>query len=151
MSINLPPWNERMNRRSFFFLVLMVTLSLGCRDPDRKDAASSFLLDRDQRQALRAVHIRQGKELYEHYCLLCHGEEGKGDGYNAATLEVTPKDLTDRPFLRKATDEQMYSVIARGSASLGRSSLCPPWGKVLKEEEIRDIIAYVRSLGSKTR
>lgn len=136
-----------MNSLGLLFLLLLVTLSPGCEGPEVGGAASSFFLDRGQRELLRAARVRRGEGLYRHYCLLCHGEEGRGDGYNASTLEVPPRDLTDQGFMRKISDEQFYSVIAKGSGSVGKSPLCPPWGKVLKEEEIRDLIVYTRNLG----
>ncbi|MBI2875557.1 MAG: cytochrome c [Candidatus Tectomicrobia bacterium] len=138
-----------MNSREFLFLFLLSTLPWGCGSPEAGDGVLHNFLDRGQRERLQLAKIHRGERLYRHYCLLCHGEEGRGDGYNASTLEVPPRDLAAPGFLRKTSDEQLSVVIARGSRALGKSPLCPPWGRVLKEEEIRDLIAYVRNLGRK--
>lgn len=134
-------------QRRLLFLLLLATLSTGCGAPEAGDAAPGFFIDRGQQELRRAAKIRRGEGIYRYYCLLCHGEEGRGDGYNASTLEVPPRDLADPGFMRKVSDEQLYVVVARGSSALGKSPLCPPWGRVLKEEEIRDLIVYVRNLG----
>ncbi len=35
-----------------------------------------------------------GRNTYKSYCMNCHGEQGKGDGYVSSTLKVPPPDLT---------------------------------------------------------
>lgn len=140
-------WESKPQRRRLLFLLLLATLSPGCGGPEAGDASPGFFMDKGQLEAQRAEKIHRGEGLYRYYCLLCHGEEGRGDGYNASTLEVPPRDLADQSFMRKVSEEQLYSVVARGSSAIGKSPLCPPWGRVLKEEEIRDLIVYVRNLG----
>ncbi len=89
----------------------------------------------------------QGKALFAHYCVTCHGDEAKGDGQNASNLTPPPPDLTvaknvgDAAMLRKA--------IAEGSASIGRSPLSPPWGRSLTRQEIDYLVAYCESLTRK--
>jgi mono/diheme cytochrome c family protein len=35
-----------------------------------------------------------GEELYAHYCAVCHGKEGRGNGPAAVALKPLPTDLT---------------------------------------------------------
>lgn len=35
-----------------------------------------------------------GQEMYERYCIKCHGARGKGDGIVASALDVAPTDLS---------------------------------------------------------
>src|SRR5574341_1039867 len=37
---------------------------------------------------------KAGRPIYEQYCAVCHGREGKGDGGAANLLTVKPADLT---------------------------------------------------------
>jgi mono/diheme cytochrome c family protein len=84
-----------------------------------------------------------GKQGYEAYCMVCHGQGGKGDGFNAFNLDPRPADLTN---ILKKGDEHLFNVISKGSASIGRSPLCPPWGNTLGEDRIRSLIVYLHTL-----
>lgn len=86
-----------------------------------------------------------GKQYYEAYCMVCHGEGGHGDGFNAFNLNPRPADLA---VVQKRGDEHLFKVISDGSAGVGGSSLCPPWGRTLGEEHTRSIIAYLHTFGS---
>src|SRR5690606_12425299 len=41
----------------------------------------------------RQIGTQFGALLYQHYCESCHGESGRGDGPEAATLPIPPADL----------------------------------------------------------
>jgi len=44
--------------------------------------------------AADAQDIRAGQELYQRYCIACHGPDGRGDGPMVRVLTVDPPDLT---------------------------------------------------------
>ena len=46
------------------------------------------------------------------------------------------------------TDAQLYTVISKGGASVGKSPLMAPWGGVVNDQGIRDLIAFIRKLSS---
>jgi mono/diheme cytochrome c family protein len=93
-----------------------------------------------------AADAEQGKKLYGQFCASCHGQSGKGDGAAAAALNPKPRDHTDKEYMSKMSDDEMLKVIKNGGASVGKSPLMPPWGSSLKDEQIQDIIAHIRSL-----
>ncbi len=87
-----------------------------------------------------------GRRLYMHYCAICHGEKGDGAGrYYGFGLEPKPADFTDDRFFEKRDSELLYKAISEGSASVGRSNLCPPWGRTLHKEEVGFLIDHIRS------
>ena len=96
--------------------------------------------------AAYAVDVEQGKKLYGQFCASCHGQSGKGDGPAAAALNPKPRDHTDRQYMSTMSDEEMLKVIKNGGASVGKSPLMPPWGASLKDDQIQDIIVYIRTL-----
>jgi mono/diheme cytochrome c family protein len=98
--------------------------------------------------ALRAhaADVEQGKQLYGQYCVTCHGQSGKGDGPGAAALNPKPRDHTDKEYMSKLSDDELFNVVKNGGASVGRSPLMPAWGATLKDEQIKDVVAYVRTL-----
>lgn len=90
--------------------------------------------------------LRRGRYLYEYYyCGACHGERGKGDGYNAQYLPQFPRDYTDAAYMATKTDEELFDGIKGGGRSVGLSALFPAYGKTLSDREIRDLVAYIRS------
>jgi mono/diheme cytochrome c family protein len=94
-----------------------------------------------------AQELADGKRLYQAYCSGCHGLSGKGDGPAAKTLPVKPADHT-RIEMNKYTDQYLIEIISKGGASVGRSAQIPAWGAVLKEPQVREIVAYVRALSN---
>lgn len=96
--------------------------------------------------AVQAADVDQGKKLYGQFCASCHGQSGKGDGPAAAALNPKPRDHTDKEYMSKLSDEDMFKVIKNGGASIGKSPLMPPWGASLKDDQIKDVVAYIRAL-----
>jgi len=91
-----------------------------------------------------------GKELFIHYCSPCHGDKGLGDGFNSATLDPTPRDLSDQkePYMVKQKNADLFKVVSLGGKAVDKSPRMPPYGNTLSEKEIWEIIAYVRTLHS---
>ena len=87
----------------------------------------------------------KGQELYGLYCSTCHGQGGKGDG-PAAPKDPPPADHTDPERMGSMTDVDMYQVINKGGAAVGKSPLMASWGPIVGDQGIRDLIAYIRSL-----
>ncbi len=86
---------------------------------------------------------------YKELCVKCHGVSGKGNGPEAATLNPRPADYTDCKKMTKDSDETLFKIIKGGSQSVGRSKEMPPWGEALTDQEIHDLVAYVRSFCKK--
>lgn len=97
-------------------------------------------------RAAQAADVEEGKKLYGQFCSSCHGQSGKGDGPAAAALNPKPRDHTDRAYMSKLSDEDLLKVIKNGGASIGKSPLMPPWSASLKDDQIKDVIAYIRTL-----
>ena len=88
----------------------------------------------------------EGAIMYGQFCAVCHGAGGKGDGPTAASLDPKPADHTDADYMGSLSDEQLYRVIQKGGAATGKSPLMAAWGGVLTDDQIRDLVAYLRRL-----
>jgi mono/diheme cytochrome c family protein len=75
---------------------------------------------------------------------------GKGDGPAAKSMSVKPADHT-RGEMNKHTDQYLVEIISQGGASVGKSSQMPAWGAVLKEPQVKEIVAYIRTLSNDKR
>ncbi len=91
-----------------------------------------------------------GKHLFRHYCAVCHGPQGGGNGVNADNLDPHPADLTGSE-VQALTDAEIQEVIEKGGAAVELSAAMPPWGKTLSAPQIRDLVAYIRALGGEDK
>lgn len=88
----------------------------------------------------------KGQEKFKLLCASCHGEGGKGDGAAAAALNPKPANFTDAAHAATVTDEYIYNMIKEGGAANGKSPLMAGWKAALKDDELMNVAAYVRSL-----
>jgi cytochrome c oxidase cbb3-type subunit 3 len=87
-----------------------------------------------------------GKAVYEKNCVMCHGVTGKGDGPTAAVLSPKPRNHTDGQYMNTLKDEYLFKVVKEGGASVGKSPLMPAWGPKIDDNDIHNVVAYVRTL-----
>ncbi len=78
------------------------------------------------------------------YCVTCHGDLGNGDGVLADSLDVKPRASSDAEFMSSKTDEHLFTVIKNGGAAVGLTENMTPFDGLLSDEEITNIIAYLR-------
>jgi mono/diheme cytochrome c family protein len=89
---------------------------------------------------------QQGKILYTKYCAICHGDQGKGDGFNAYNLDPKPRDFTDPRAMAGIDDATMLATITEGGKGVNKSPLMPAWGGRMDKLEIQYVIEYVKAL-----
>jgi mono/diheme cytochrome c family protein len=95
--------------------------------------------------------INRGRFLYDTYCLVCHGEKGKGDGPISSTVggpffgvrSVVSDDAGRR------SDGFLYSVTVNAQA-MGRG-LMPYYGDRIRGADRWDLVNYVRTLQAEAR
>lgn len=92
-------------------------------------------------------YMATSKETFLYYCSPCHGTSADGKGiYFTIDLQPSPRDLTDISYMAALTDDYLLNFITKGSAVMGKSELCPPWGGALDTDTIKGLISYLRSL-----
>lgn len=85
-----------------------------------------------------AASIDRGRSLFQKNCAVCHGAEGRGDG--VAGLAERPDDLTRIAKPPMFPDGVVAYRIANGVG------LMPSWRSTLSENEIWDLINFIRSI-----
>lgn len=86
-----------------------------------------------------------GKTNYEKYCKVCHGEHGKGDGFNAFNLTPRPAD-----FSKGLPDNQtLFKAVSDGFRDLDGNLRCPPWGLIMGMDAIAPTILYINTFTKK--
>lgn len=131
-----------MRTLTFIILLLLTTNFCGCDEKSQNH-------ETDQVQK-ESFSVKDGRRLYNHYCAPCHGESGDGFGqYLAYGLEPTPPDFTTPGFFEERSDKILFLSISEGTVSIGKSNLCPPWGKTFREEEISFLVNYIKLFNEK--
>jgi len=111
---------------------------------------------------IKSTSPASGSEMYQTYCAVCHGKDGRGEGPAASALKVPPSDLTllAQKNGGKYPAMKVVSVI-RGEEALPShgSKDMPIWGKLFwsmsggHESEVQQRVSnlnkYVESLQKK--
>jgi mono/diheme cytochrome c family protein len=124
-------------------LLLMVSCHRG-QEPAPGDPLAEVFLRQAQEEGLSRAET-DGKRLFAHYCATCHGESGHGDGQNSYNLDPKPPDF--EASLPKNPSSYWRAIVEGGTASVGRSPLCPPWGRSLSSESVDHLVSYLEVLG----
>lgn len=91
------------------------------------------------------LDVNAAKQLFGELCAKCHGPQGYGDGPDGAALSTRPRNFHDCAIMARDADEKVFREVKGGSASIGRSNDMPSWGAALEDNEILNLIAYVRT------
>lgn len=82
-------------------------------------------------------------ETYTQFCATCHGATGHGDGPAGMALNPKPRNFTDSAWRASVDDARITKVIKEGGTSVGLSALMAPWGGVLNDDQIKQMVAYI--------
>lgn len=96
-----------------------------------------------------AFSQEEAKSIFEKSCASCHGAKGRGDGLMSASFPVKPKDWSDCSYMKGVTDATLLSIIKKGGAGADRSPLMPGWEGALNDQQIRELVSYIRGFCKK--
>lgn len=88
----------------------------------------------------------QGAHWFSFYCVHCHGWTGKGDGPTAAKLDPRPRNLTNGKYADHISNQDLFGVVKGGGEFRNLSTSMPPWGNILQDQDIWNVVAFIRSL-----
>lgn len=95
-------------------------------------------------------NTQKGQDLYLEKCVLCHGSQGEGwDWSKKAEPPIPVPDLAQAA--PKQTDQYLFDIVKGGGEAVKRTRLMPPFGFDLSDQDVWDIVAYLRTLGRKTK
>jgi mono/diheme cytochrome c family protein len=123
-------------RRSFALTVGLLCLATG-------HAAAQSDVDPTEVERFTDGDAAHGAPLYKRYCSGCHGEDGRG---GAQTFMPHIGNLTEKNYIEFLPDGYLFTVIAEGGGSIGKSTMMPAWKGTLSEQDIKDVIAHIRAL-----
>ena len=138
-----------LHRRLLFLMVALIALTLYAQEQSSKSAA------------MEHAPI-SGPKLYQAYCAVCHGGDGKGNGPMATALKTWPSDLTTIAKRNDGTFPALHVMEAingdRQIPAHGTRDM-PVWGPVFRsmahghadnaQLRITNLTSYIESLQEK--
>jgi len=88
-----------------------------------------------------------GSALHVEHCAECHGYDGKAEVI-VMHMDEPPRDQTDAEYMETLSDLFLYLAICKGGDAVGRSLVMPGWGDFFTDQEIRDLVAWVRTFSA---
>ncbi len=92
--------------------------------------------------ALDSSDALAGRPLYSRHCAGCQGRSGTGGGSRAPRAMHS---LADCGWMAMKSDATLFLAIKEGSGAIGLLSGMPPFGGALDDEQITELIGYLRS------
>lgn len=132
----------------FFGLLLVMALALvacGGGEEAATDASAGDAGGDTETEMVSAGDPVAGEEQYNQVCIACHGPGGEG-------VEGLGKPFTTSEFVRTHSDQELLEFVKQGRPISDPENTTgvdmPPKGgnPALTDEQIMDIIAYIRTL-----
>jgi len=146
---------EQWIRKSIFvslftaLLILLVATACGGSDsnPNEQDierpAPPAEYAGKTNPLVNDGAAVEAGKQLYSSNCVSCHGAKAMGDGPAANSLNPKPKPLAAE--MKSLHDDYLFWRVSEGGAFRPFTSAMPAWKSILSEEEIWQVIAFLRT------
>lgn len=134
-----------MKHKQLYLFVFVILLALALVACGGGGDTSSEESTGGSTETVSAGDPEAGEELFQQTCSACHGPDAKG-------LPNLGKDLTTSEFVADNSDQELLAFVKQGRPAgdpLNTTGIdMPPKGgnPALTDEQILDIIAYVRTL-----
>jgi cytochrome c553 len=141
--------------QTFFALVVILALC-GCKPSEPSKVESTIAKEVKQEVTVSGKDVKnpipfsadaakEGQEHFGHHCGICHGLDGQSTGVPFATKMQPPvADLSSKD-VQDYADGQLKWIIENG---IGPSGM-PGWKGILNDEEMWNIVHYIRHLPAK--
>jgi len=136
-------------------LVMISALAVGAASPEQTPPTVKHV-------PINNAPSNSGKEMFNSYCAVCHGKDGKGNGPAASAMKTPPTDLTVLAQKNggKYPGAHVAAVI-RGQAGLAShgSPDMPVWGPLFSsisqghegqvQQRVANLVSYIETLQAK--
>ncbi|MBI2920212.1 MAG: c-type cytochrome [Planctomycetes bacterium] len=88
-----------------------------------------------------------GRAIYERMdCIKCHGPTGRAKGPTISEREPLARDFADGAYMNTLSDQYLIDLLENGGTAMGISSVMPSYSGNMNADEMKALIAYVRTL-----
>jgi len=141
-----------MISRTFFLVCLVGALFvIGCRknsNPGSDILRVAYDSEPDWNDPQRSIPLNyqqaQGKRIFYEQCVWCHADSTPAGPSNRSNLNPMPALMNDGSALNGESNDYLRNVIMFGGQAISKSAMMPPYGQLLTQQEIQDVVAYTR-------
>jgi len=90
--------------------------------------------------------LQGGGYTFQRFCNVCHGRKALGDGPEGHGFEPKPRNFSIFEWSTDKSNERWFTSIRNGRVATGM----PPWEVVLTENDMWQIVEYLRTYSYKT-
>jgi mono/diheme cytochrome c family protein len=145
-----------MKKSVFLLLIsLLAGFSSGCKRKGRDSIAvdplrQAYDSEADWTDPQRVIPLSydeaQGKRIFYTQCVWCHADATPAGPSNRSNLNPMPVLMNDGTALNHESDEYLENIIALGGSAVSKSAMMPPYGQMLTQQEILQVVAYTRAI-----
>ena len=85
--------------------------------------------------------LSEGENVYQTYCVACHGIGGRGEGAPGMTFDVQPANFHEKTF-KDQTDGAVFWKLSEGRGDM------PSYKDLLSEDQRWKLVTYIRKLSN---
>ena len=87
--------------------------------------------------------LARGRQMYERHCLVCHGEQGRGDGPVGQKFVPQPMEL-NLDYVQLQPDGQLFYTISHGSIAM------PFYRQAMPSEDRWHLVNFIKGVFGET-
>lgn len=89
--------------------------------------------------------LANARETFNQMCAGCHGTSGNGQEGTKSGFVPRVGTLANKEYMASVPDDYLFLIIQKGGAYMGKIAAMPAWEKKFSDEEIRAIVAHIRT------
>ncbi|HEY8029684.1 MAG TPA: c-type cytochrome [Gaiellaceae bacterium] len=134
----MPVWGEVISKTQVAYLVAYIRAGL---PPVAEAQPVAVPAGQGAAIAGAALYVRDG-------CINCHGPNGLGGVPNPLSPDKTIPVLSGLGFRRQFNTDAKIAAVIRSGSVIGRAPIVsmPHWGGILSNQQIAELIAYLKTL-----
>lgn len=140
---SMPAWGKALNDAQVDG-VLSHVFATYTREP-RSEVKQRKAPDRNP-VAMSPESVARGESTFVNRCAGCHGRKADGKGPNSLDILPRPRNLRNSWFVNAAADRRLFESILYGV----QGTAMPPWFDYLNQNDVGDLVNFIRSINSKT-
>ncbi len=136
--------------RYIFIIIFVAIFSAYLPIRSRAQESSEDYTKDEESPSYMKLDDMKAEEIFQSICSTCHGKDGRGisdEERKKLGLDTMPPNFRDPKFNSREPASFWEGVIKYGGKTYGYSHFMPAFGGILTEQNIKDLVSYLKSIG----